>query len=346
MKRRKPFISIIALSLLLASLLSSCAAAPKKTALRAIIIPKFEIGKITGDTPGEAQLFYEQYCTGCEEAEIPHLPETAHCYVNEKTGAAILVTDSGKTKAGLSLMALLSCDRYDCSNAYIVSVGCGGGSLGEAILGDVVVVTAACDYDLGHHVDSREVTEPNNAVTWFPDEDYVDQAYKPLDAELSEKVYQMIKDCPLQTTEMARKWMAENFPSWDRATQDPAVLKGTAVTGDDYWKGLYGHQNANYIVKYYGAPDPYAVTEMEEVAIAATAECFGMQDRIISIRVIVNMDVFWSTDTPESLWGTHGSFSFKVAEPNTETLDIFEPAMHNLFDASRIVIDAILEGSF
>ena len=29
---------------------------------------------------------------------------------------------------------------------------------------------------------------------------------------------------------------------------------------------------------------------------------------------------------------------------NAETLDIFEPAMHNLFDTSRIVIDAALDG--
>lgn len=69
------------------------------------------------------------------------------------------------------------------------------------------------------------------------------------------------------------------------------------------------------------------VTEMEEVAVASTAECFGMLDRVISLHVIVNMDVFLNDENPE-------------------TLDIFEPAMHNLFDTASIVIDKILEGEF
>ena len=34
------------------------------------------------------------------------------------------------------------------------------------------------------------------------------------------------------------------------------------------------------------------VTEMEEVAVASTAECFVMLDRVISLRVIVNEGEF------------------------------------------------------
>lgn len=31
---------------------------------------------------------------------------------------------------------------------------------------------AACDYDLGHHVDAHEKKNKNNRVMWFPDDDY------------------------------------------------------------------------------------------------------------------------------------------------------------------------------
>ena len=88
------------------------------------------------------------------------------------------------------------------------------------------------------------------------------------------------------------------------------------------------------------------VTEMEEVAVASTAECFGMLDRVISLRVIVNMDVFLNDETPESTWGEYDSYNRKISDENPETLDIFEPAMHNLFDTASIVIDKILEGEF
>ncbi len=124
----------------------------------------------------------------------------------------------------------------------------------------------------------------------------------------------------------------------------PAVRKGTALSGDNYWKGIYDHATADFISRYYGCPDPYMVTEMEEVAIANTADCFGMLDRMISLRVIVNMDTFLNEETPESTWGEYKSFNEKVEEKNGETLDIFEPAMQNLFDTGSVVINEILEG--
>lgn len=324
--------------------LSACSFSPKKKALRVLIIPKFEVGRMSGDFPGEAQLFYEEYCPGCEEIEVPHMPPTSHFYFNDKNGVGILVTDSGKTAAGLSLMAVLSSERYDYTDARIVSVGCGGGSAGNCTLGDVILVTAVCDYDLGHHVDAHEKEKSETHVMWFPDDSYAEYAYKTLNADLCEKTYEMIKDCPLRTTEEAKAVMRENFGDYAEENILPAVRKGTALTGDDFWKGIYGHATADFIADYYGCPDPYSVTEMEEIAVANTAECFDLLDRLISLRVIVNMDVFLNGETPEGTWGEYKSFNEKIENDNTETLDIFEPAMHNLFDTSRIVIDATLNG--
>jgi hypothetical protein len=41
---------------------------------------------------------------------------------------------------------------------------------------------------------------------------------------------------------------------------------------------------------------------------------------------------------------TDQDFDTKITEDNSETVDIFEPGMENLFDAGRIVIDSILAG--
>ena len=346
MKSIKHYYPVIVALLILLAALSSCAGPAKKTPLHMIILPKFEVGEITGDFPGEAQLFYERYCEGCEEVEIPNMPPTAKFFVNEDTGVGLLVTGSGKLAAGLSLMSLLSSDLYDYSDAYIVSVGCGGGSVAYSTPGDVIVVTAACDYDLGHHVDTHEKKNKNNRVMWFPDDDYSEYEHKLFDPELADKTFRLIRDCPLQTTELVKTTMKENFPPRGEEEILPAVKKGTALTGDNYWKGIYGHVTANYIANYYKCPDPYMVTEMEEVAVASTAECFGMLDRVISLRVIVNMDVFLNDETPESTWGEYDSYNRKISDENPETLEIFEPAMHNLFDTASIVIDKILEGEF
>ena len=47
------------------------------------------------------------------------------------------------------------------------------------------------------------------------------------------------------------------------------------------------HENAGHIAEYYECPDKYVVTEMEEIGIMNAAECFGLKDRVISLRVIV-----------------------------------------------------------
>ena len=344
--RKRTFLILMSLILLFSAVSPACAHRTKQTALKVIIIPKFEVDEMSGDFPGEAQLFYEKYCPDCEEIKIPNMPVTGHFYANDKTGVGILVTGSGKTAAGLSLMALLSSGLYDTSDAYIVSVGCGGGSVSECTLGDVILVAAACDYDLGHHVDTHERKNSDSNIMWFPDDAYADYEYMVLNNVLYEKAYALIKDCPLRTTEQAKQVMRENFAIWGISDSLPSVKIGTALTGDNYWKGLYGHYTADFIAGYYGCAYPYMVTEMEETAIANAADCFDMRFRIISIRVIVNMDLFLEGETPESTWGEYTSFNDKVENENSETLDIFEPAMHNLFDTGSIVIDAILDGSF
>ena len=50
-------------------LLSAFAEEVEKTKVNVLIVPKFEIGEISGDDPGEAQLFYEHYCADCDEID-------------------------------------------------------------------------------------------------------------------------------------------------------------------------------------------------------------------------------------------------------------------------------------
>ena len=314
--------------------------------VKVLILPKFEIGLIEGDFPGEGQLFYEHYCAGCEKIEIPNTTPTAQFYYNKENGVGLLVTGSGKTAAGLSLMSLLSWNAYDFSDTVIVSVGCAGGCTGACIYGDVILVTAACDMELGHHTGRMELADPENGLTWFPDDiTYGAYTCKLLNQELYDKVFERIKDCTLRTTEYTKRVLAHNFPDAKWADREPCVLKGTAVTSDSYWKGDEDHANAVAVADHYGCPDKYLATEMEEIAVMNAAECFDLQDRVISLRVIVNLDTFLKGESAEQLWLGEDSFDNKVTNDNSETLDIFEPGMENLFDVGRIAIDAVLAGA-
>jgi hypothetical protein len=78
----------------------------------------------------------------------------------------------------------------------------------------------------------------------------------------------LVKDVKPETTENTKQHMKNAFPGEEWAEREPMVLRGTSATGDNYWKGMYDHKNAVLLAETYGCPDPYAVTEMEDVAVS------------------------------------------------------------------------------
>ena len=309
-------------------------------AIKALILPKFESGEMAGDFPGEAQYYYEGYCMGGEEYDIVGGFEGNKLYV--KDGIALYVTGMGKVNTAMSLQAILMDNRFDFSNAYIISTGCAGSAIEYGVMGDVFVITATVDFDLGHHADARDLTT-DLATTWFHDESYDDASAKLLDQELCEKVFNLVKDVQIETTEKTRAFMAATFDNADWAIRDPKVLRGTTVTGDNYWKGMHDHANALLMTETYGCPDPYALTEMEDHAMAVVLDRLGMLDRYIIIRDSVNTDVFMNGASPESLWDPNFVDSL-ASESSVESADIFATAKKNNFTVGHVVIDAILNG--
>ena len=121
-------------------------------------------------------------------------------------------------------------------------------------------------------------------------------------------------------------------------------MKGTSVTSDSYWKGKYDHRNALLVADTYDCTDPYAITEMEDVAVGQAAMRYGMLERLIILRVGVNIDVFPKDLTPEMLWDEDVK-NRVAAKSSLESLDIFETGMKNCFDTGRVLVDAILDGT-
>ena len=309
--------------------------------VKVLLLPKFEVGEMAGDFPGEAQLYYEHYLTGAEAYIIPDGRDGLTLYY--QNGIALAVLGMGKVNAALGTMAVLADPRFDYSGAYIISTGCAGSSAGNTVMGDVFVVTAAVDYDLGHHADSRDLADADG-TTWFHDADFDDAAAVFLNTNLMDRVYELVKDIPLETTERTRNYMRAAFNGESWAVRDPQVLRGTTATGDNYWKGTYGHRNALLMAETYQCPDPYALTEMEDVAVARAAAWMGLLDRLIIIRDSVNMDVFMLGTTPESLWGIAEEPDL-AAKDSVEAADIFAVAMKNNFDVGRVIIDQIMAGA-
>ena len=319
------------------------AASAEAIPVKVLILPKFEIGKLEGDFPGEAQYYFERYLDGAESYVIRGGQEDSPLYI--KDGVALCMPGIGKVNAALCTAAVLSDERFDFSDAYIISTGCAGSAKGSTVMGDMFVISTTVDYDLGHHADIREM-EVRTAETWFHDESFDNAAVIRLNPELTDKVWELVKDLPMETTEKTRNFMSVTFDGAEWAVRNPKVLRGTTVTGDNYWKGEYDHANALKMIQVYGCPDPYVTTEMEDNAVCAAARRMGMLDRVIVLRVSVNMDVFMNGVTPECLWNPEYEISSDHEEDELEEADIFATAMKNNFTVGSAVIDAILAGDF
>ena len=339
--KRKLSIVIAVITLIIA--FPGCSAKQKeqKLAVKVLILPKFELGEVSGDSPGEAQYFYEEYLAGGEEYEIGNSSDQNILYY--KDGVAMCLIGQGKVNAALNTAAILSDQRFDFSGAYILSVGCGGAAAEYGIFGDVFVISAAADFDLGHKADARELGD-ETAATWFHDASYDYIALVRMDENLTGRVFELVKDVHLETTENTVRFLENEYPGEAWAMRNPKVMRGTSVTSDSYWKGKYDHKNALVITEVYGCKDPYAVTEMEDIAAAQAVKSFGLLSKMIILRVGVNMDVFPKDLTPELLWEPETD-DHVASEGSLESVDIFFTAMKNCFDTAKVLIDAALDGT-
>ena len=337
-------LKIILVLLLTAVLLLTGCAVPlqeKRCQVKVMILPKFEVGEISGDFPGEAQYFYDEYFRGGEEFDLEGSGGTNKIYY--KDGVAMCTVGQGKVNAALNTAAVLNDKRFDFSDAYILSVGCGGAAKDYGIFGDVYVISSAVDYDLGHWADSREL-ESKDAATWFHDGSYDDHAVVKLNKDLTERAFEKVEKVRLDTTVKTENFLKKEYFGEEWANRQPKVMKGTSMTADRYWKGIYDHQNALLMAKTYECEDPYAMTEMEDIAVAQAVKRCGMQDRLIILRVAVNMDVFPSDTTPEMLWAPVTD-DHVASSGRLESGDIFETGMKNCFAAGKVLVDAIRDGS-
>lgn len=317
------------------------AAADHPVELSVVILPAFEVGTMEDDFVGEAQLYYQKYMNGAEVYPITGDPYGSSLYV--KDGVGLYLMGQGKVSAASNLTALLSDRRFDFSDAYFIVSGCAGSSADFSVAGDVFLVSSVVDFDLGHHVDIREMSSSSSPI-WYPIEDYKDISCFRLNESLVKKAWDLVKALSAETTDSARACMARNFDNAVWAIRDPKVMCGTAVSGDNYWKGIYAHNTAKRITEHYQCKDPYAVTDMEDSAAALVFQKFGMLDRLLIFRASVNMDVFLDGETPETAW--NNSELLVSADGFDGFTDIFEVAMNNEFRAVCTIVDAVLSGNF
>ncbi len=239
---------------------------------KVVVVTMFEMGKDTGDVPGEYQYWVEREKL---DRVIP-LPAAYHDVRANADGSVIaVVTGMGNSNAAASIMALGLDPRFDLTKSYWLVAGIAGLDPADASVGSAVWADYVVEGDLGHEIDAREI--PADWKTGYvpirkkkpyelplmPAAERADNCYA-LNPALLHWAFALTQDTPLLETPDTIAFR-NRYNDHPKALQSPAVYIGSNLASSTYWHGKLLDQWANDWVAYYTeGRGNYMTTAMED----------------------------------------------------------------------------------
>ncbi len=268
--------------------------------IRAIIVTTFEVGKDTGDIPGEYQFWVEREHLD-EVVDFPGgptLPDGQHSLRTNKDHTILgLLAGTTLVNSTASMMALGLDPRFDLTHAYILVNGIAGvdpqvASIGSAAWANYVV------NDVAREIDPREApadwpygifpsgsTRPN--PTTLPSVNWTRSNLYTLNPKLTAWAFAQTKNLNLGDDSIVAQFRA-GFTNYPAARRPPFVLIGDTFASDYYWHGKIMTQYARDWVRLYTqGKGLFVMTEMEDSGFMNAIERLDHMHRVDTNRVMV-----------------------------------------------------------
>ncbi len=131
------------------------APAAAKIPVRVVVVTTFEIGKDTGDTPGEYQNWIEKFPL----AQTLPAPGTDHGVMHYNPDLQVLAIASGEGPEHMAsaMTALVLDPRFDLRHSYFVLAGIAGINPNFGTIGAAVWAPRVINGGLAHLIDPREI---------------------------------------------------------------------------------------------------------------------------------------------------------------------------------------------
>jgi purine nucleoside permease len=262
--------------------------------IRAVVIATFEVGKDTGDFPGEFQFWVERE----HLTEVVDFPGGVHpLRTNPEHTILGMVSGTTLVNATASMMALGLDPRFDLSHAYLLINGIAGvdphsASIGSAAWANYVV------NDVAREIDPREAPAdwpygifPNGAIApkpaTVPKAEWMRSNLYPLNPKLAAWAFAQTKDLKLGDDPTVAEFR-KGFTGYPNAQRPPFVLMGDTFASDYYWHGKIMTQYAEDWVKLYTeGKGTFVMTEMEDAGFMNAIERLDKMHRVDANRVLV-----------------------------------------------------------
>jgi purine nucleoside permease len=297
------------------------ARAAEKIAPKVMVIATYEVGKDTGDVPGELQNWAEKEHLD----QAIKVPGIAHPVLTNGKG---LYAISGITsRDAVQMMALAMDERFDLRHTYFLLSGIAGGDPATTTLASAVWIRKVVDGDPVFEIDSREtpkdwpygtvahgVSEPGKVpanVNAAPvagesgtNAGGIGKMVFTVNPSLVEWAYGLTKDVTIEDTERMAESRAK-FKDYAAADKKPTVMMGDSLGADHFWHGAIMNQWARDWVRLYtGGTGVFSISDTEDQSILiALAELgrLGKVDpnRVLILRTVSNFTVPPTGVSPE-----------------------------------------------
>lgn len=267
-----------------------CAA---KLPVRVVVVTMFEIGKDTGDKPGEFQLWKERR----HLSETLDFPQGWHNLAYDpETGVLAIVTGMGSIKSATATLALGLDDRLDLSEAYWLVAGIAGIDPEDASVGSAAWARYVIDGDIAHEIDAREI--PKDWTSGYfalhskgpmdptPLEPVNGEMFE-LNPALLDWAFALTKGMSLPDDARIAE-ARKAFRGYPNAQKPPFVLKGDNLAAMTFWHGAKMTRWANDWTKFWTrGKGEFVTSAMEETGTFQSIEYLTKVGRADRDRVLV-----------------------------------------------------------
>jgi purine nucleoside permease len=252
----------IAILLLFVCLPTTCSAQiAKTTALihpKVIVVAYFEVGRDTGDEPGELQFWVERDHLDLT-MEVPGMSRPIR--MNAEGSEIAMAVGPGNIRPAMNLMAFGFDPRFDLTHSYWLLNGIAGVSPKDAPLASAIWTDYVVNGDLLHEIDAREMPRD------WPDGFYALNATRPgeenahhgaeedvaawpntgahsnpngsivrLNPSLLNWAFDLTRDTQLPETDQMRSLEAR-YTGFPAAQKPPRVFVGANLAAETFWHG-------------------------------------------------------------------------------------------------------------
>jgi purine nucleoside permease len=296
----------------------------KPIEVKIVVAAMFEDGELTGDDPGEMQLWVERLKL---DQDFP-FPLGEYELRMNKEGVLGIVLGGGIANATASVMALGMDARFDLSNAYWLIAGIAGADPTDMSLGSAAWARWVVDGDLLYEIDGREI--PDSWQYGFvplggrqpadkPEDIYTEWTVDTLAFELNQSLtywaFELTKDVPILDGHEI-KTFRQQFAGYPMATRPPFVTMGETLSASTYWHGELMNKWANDWIKLYTHQEDrktemnFMTSNMEDSGTLTALHRLGRTKLVNTERVLVlrtasnytmpppGKDAAWSTTAP------------------------------------------------